>query len=169
MTLPLQQEAVMSFIEFGKRVEGAAASFPEDWNRLSKQIRGDVPLLTISKLLWKNYDYKLSEFQTLSVLLHHLPQRLRCYFYKRRYNNINRSPAGFDPHGQIVRATAYMIAREMVIKKPDVKTRCNWKTFTLESCLQLRVTDYKIHHSLMKIQCQGTNRRKDVISNITML
>jgi hypothetical protein len=33
MTLPLHQEAVMSFTEYGKRVEGDAASIPEDWDR----------------------------------------------------------------------------------------------------------------------------------------
>jgi len=48
----------MSFIEFGKTGEGGATSLSEEWDKCRKYIRGDVPLLNIFKLPFKNYVYK---------------------------------------------------------------------------------------------------------------
>ena len=49
---------------------------------------------------------------------------------KRRQNGTIRSVADFAPHRHTVRATPYRIATEMVIKKQQVKLRCNWKKKT---------------------------------------
>jgi hypothetical protein len=93
--------------------------------------RGEVPQLKIYKLVRKNYEYKYHITKhCLFCSIAPSSSQTGFLFLKRRHKHTNRTAAGFAPHRQIVRATTYTFATEMVIKKPDVKRRYNWKKKT---------------------------------------